>query len=56
MDTAENPDQVAKDKKPFVIKIRWIIIAILAYMLIFNFLLFRGILKSDEVTSSEVSE
>ena len=42
MNEVDVAKQDAENRKPFVIRMKWIIIAILAYMLIFNYLLYRG--------------
>ena len=41
MENTETGKTDEAEKKPFIIKTRWIVIAVLAYMLIFNYLLYR---------------
>lgn len=41
MENSEIGKTEEPEKKPFVIKTRWIVIVVLAYMLIFNYLLYR---------------
>ena len=49
----ETPEK--NDAKPFVIKVRWVVIAVLIYMLIFNYLLFKDA-TTDKGSETELVE
>ena len=54
MENTETGKADEAEKKPFIIKTRWIVIAVLTYMLIFNYLLYRDAQsESSGVESSQ---